>query len=387
MGIANRYFSGLHRLNLRSLALGLGSLLVVALTASFATAQVPPDAGISSAPLRVATRLVRPDVFEENGKIQGFSVDVAQAVVNQMQPGRARSIDIQTYPGVAEVLDAVRRGEADLALGAIALTSQREQTFDFSHPILLAGLQIMVPAADQQTRQPGREILNRILQPDLLKLTGIVALLMLFPAHVLWYFERNNAESMIEHAAYIPGIFEALWWTVLALVGQAEDMPEGPVGKLVAVFWVFVGIIYLTYFTAGLTADLALQEIQGNIQTLSDLQNRPVALVADEGALEYLTDQNLRQITRFAQPEAAYAALKAQTVEAMIAPRPLLLYFAAAEPEARFQLVGTPFLDQFYAIAMPEGSPYRTPINQAILTLRENGTYAEIHRQWFGVEP
>lgn len=387
MGIANRYFRGLGRLGQRSLALALGSWLMVVLTTSIAAAQSPADGGTSPAPLRVATRLVRPDVFEENGKIQGFSVDIAQAVANQMQPGQTRPINLQTYPGVAEVLDAVRTGRADLALGAIALTSQREQAFDFSHPILLAGLQIMVPAADQQTRQPGREILNRILQPDLLKLTGIVALLMLFPAHVLWYFERNNAESVIEHAAYIPGIFEALWWTVLALVGQAEDMPEGPVGKLVAVFWVFIGIIYLTYFTAGLTADLALQEIQGNIQTLSDLQNRPVALVADEGALEYLTDQNVRQITQFAQPEAAYAALKAQEVEAMIAPRPLLLYFAAAEPEAQFQLVGTPFLDQFYAIAIPEGSPYRTPINQAILTLRENGTYAEIYRQWFGVDP
>jgi polar amino acid transport system substrate-binding protein len=361
--------------------------MALALTAAIAAAQAPADGGISSAPLRVATRLVRPDVFEENGKTLGFSVDMAQAIANQMQPGQPQPIDIQPYSGVTEVLEAIRTGEADLALGAIALTSQREQAFDFSHPILSAGLQIMVPAADQQTRRPAQDILNRILQPDLLKLTGIVALLMLFPAHVLWYFERNNAESMIEHAAYIPGIFEALWWTVLALVGQAEDMPEGPVGKLVAVFWVFVGIIYLTYFTAGLTADLALQEIQGNIQTLSDLQNRPIALVADEGALEYLTDQNLRQITRFAQPEAAYAALKAQEVEAMIAPRPLLLYFAAAEPDDKFQLVGTPFLDQFYAIAMPEGSPYRTPINQAILTLRENGTYTEIHRKWFGVDP
>jgi ABC-type amino acid transport substrate-binding protein len=49
--------------------------------------------------------------------------------------------------------------------------------------------------------------------------------------------------------------------------------------------------------------------------------------------------------------------------------------------------VGTPFLEQFYAIAMAKGSPYRTPVNQALLRLRENGTYAEIHRKWFGIDP
>jgi polar amino acid transport system substrate-binding protein len=164
-------------------------------------------------------------------------------------------------------------------------------------------------------------------------------------------------------------------------------MPKGPVGKLVALFWVFVGIIYLTYFTAGLTAELTAKEIQGNIQGLGDLQNRTVALIADAGSLEYLKTQNIRQVVEFSQPEAAYAALSAGEVEALIAPRPLLLYFALYEPDVDYQLVGTPFFEQFYAIAMPNGSPYRDPINQAILKLRENGTYSEIYRKWFGVDP
>ena len=374
---------------------GVSLLVALLLGVSAAGAQTPPEEpgpvpAISAPqpPLRIATRLMRPDAFEENGQMVGFSVDLARAVVEQIGGGQLqRPIEIETYPGVPEILAAIRSGAADLGVGTIALTSQREGEFDFSHPILSAGLQIMVPAAVQQTRQPMQEILSRMLQPDLLRLSSIVLLLMLIPAHVLWYFERSNQEGVIESSAYIPGIFQALWWTFLALLGQAEDMPNGPVGKLVAVFWVFVGIIYVTYFTAGLTAELAVQEIQGNIQSLSDLQHRPIALVADEGGIEYLDAQNVRQITRFTQPEAAYAALKAQQVEAMVAPRPLLLYFADYEPDLQFQLVGAPFFDQFYGVVMPEGSPYRTPINRAILTLRETGAYGKIYRQWFGVDP
>lgn len=31
-------------------------------------------------------------------------------------------------------------------------------------------------------------------------------------------------------------------------------------------------------------------------------------------------------------------------------------------------------------------SIYREPINQAILSLKENGTYDQIHQKWFGEE-
>jgi polar amino acid transport system substrate-binding protein len=52
---------------------------------------------------------------------------------------------------VSDVLNAIRSGQADLGIAAISLTNQREQEFDFSHPILVANLQIMVlvPAAQK----------------------------------------------------------------------------------------------------------------------------------------------------------------------------------------------------------------------------------------------
>jgi ABC-type amino acid transport/signal transduction systems, periplasmic component/domain len=48
---------------------------------------------------------------------------------------------------VGEVLDAVGDGRADLGIAAISITSERESRFDFSQPILNAGLQILVRGA------------------------------------------------------------------------------------------------------------------------------------------------------------------------------------------------------------------------------------------------
>jgi polar amino acid transport system substrate-binding protein len=334
-------------------------------------------------PLRIATRITRPDAFEENGQIVGFSIDIGQNILAQLQ----RDSDVKTYPNVSDLLNAIRSGQADLGIAAIAITNQREREFDFSYPILVSSLQIMVLRPERQTRTIEQELLQRLLDPNLLRLIGIVALLMLIPAHILWYFERGNKDGPMDSQSYIPGIFQALWWTILALIGQADKMPKGPVGKVVGLFWVLIGIVFIAYFTATITAELTVQEIRGNIQNLSDLRDRRVALVADDETVKYLQENDINGVIQFSQFESAYAALLSNQVDAIIASRHILLYYASHERQGQVQVVGVPFREQFYAIVMPEDSPYRKPVNQAILTIKENGTYRKIYRKWAGVYP
>jgi polar amino acid transport system substrate-binding protein len=334
-------------------------------------------------PVRIATRLARPDAFEENGQIVGFSIDLGRSILKELQ----RDSEFKMYASVSEILQAIRSGQADLGFAAIAITQQREREFDFSHPILVASLQIMVLRPEKQTRTVEQELVRRLLDPPLLRLIGIVALLMLIPAHIVWYFERGNENGLIPSKSYIPGIFQSLWWTILALLGQTDKMPNGSVGKMVALFWVLIGIVFVAYFTATITAELTVQEIRGDIQGLSDLRDRRVALVADDEALQYLEDRDIYQVTQFDRLEVAYEALLSDRVDAIVASRPLLLYHASHEGQGKVQVVGVPFREQFYAIVMPENSPYRKSLNQAILTLKENGAYQKIYRQWAGIDP
>jgi len=52
---------------------------------------------------------------------------------------------------VRALLDDVRDGKAESRVAAISITSAREAAYDFSHPILSAGLQIMVRGKGQET--------------------------------------------------------------------------------------------------------------------------------------------------------------------------------------------------------------------------------------------
>jgi ABC-type amino acid transport substrate-binding protein len=90
--------------------------------------------------LRVVTRIAPPIVRMEQGELNGFAIDVWNGVAQRL-PARTR---YQVAPNVGALLERVRADDADLGVGAISITSAREREFDFSQPILNAGLQIMV---------------------------------------------------------------------------------------------------------------------------------------------------------------------------------------------------------------------------------------------------
>ncbi len=105
-------------------------LLLIAATPVFGQPREPK--------LRVATRIIKPFVFEENRALTGFSIELWQEISRQLN---AQSEFIME-PSVMELLEATRSKKVDLAIAAISITAEREIDWDFSQPMFDAGLQI-----------------------------------------------------------------------------------------------------------------------------------------------------------------------------------------------------------------------------------------------------
>jgi len=90
--------------------------------------------------LRVVTRMAPPIVRMDQGELTGFGIDIWNSIAQRMQ-ARTR---YKIAPDVGALLEHVRSRKADIGVGAVSITSAREREFDFSQPILNAGLQIMV---------------------------------------------------------------------------------------------------------------------------------------------------------------------------------------------------------------------------------------------------
>jgi polar amino acid transport system substrate-binding protein len=227
-----------------------------------------PIPTIKGKTIKVATRLVSPFVVEENGELGGFSIELWQNIARELE---IRST-FQKYANVTALLDAVKSKQADLAISAISVTSQREQSFDFSQPIFDSGLQILVRSQGSQGAI-GR-LVNSLFTPTLFQLLGIMAVIVLIPAHIIWLVERNHKGGFLENSAYFPGIFKACWWAAATLATQAEEMPKSAWGRIMAVIWMFISVVFIAYFTATVTASLTVDQLQSNIKGPGDLPGK-----------------------------------------------------------------------------------------------------------------
>jgi polar amino acid transport system substrate-binding protein len=349
-------------------------------TATPVTAPVELKAPVvSGKTFKVATKILPPFVIEENGELGGFSIELWKNIARELKI----KTDFKKTDSIPGLLTALTAKQADLSIAAISVTAQREKDFDFSQPIFDAGLQILVRSQGSQNSLA--KLLGSIFTPTLFQLLGLMALIILIPAHIIWLVERNHDGGFLENSAYFPGIFKACWWAAGTLATQAEEMPKSAWGRVMAVIWMFISVVFIAYFTATVTTSLTVEQLQSNIKGPQDLAGKRVGTIAGTTSVTYLKQQKI-EATEFKQTDEAYAALDNMAVDAVVFDAPILLYYSAHDGKGKVQVVGNVFRKESYAIALPNGSPYRKLINNAILSIQEKGTYQELYDKWFSTK-
>jgi polar amino acid transport system substrate-binding protein len=249
--------------------------------------------------LRVAAFVAPPSVMEQNGTLTGFSVDLWNAIATRLKV----KTSYQIVPDVSHLEEVMRSKNADLTLG-LFITSARDEVFDFSIPTLQAGLQTMVRDTGEktQTANPLSDLLRLLFSRTTMLWLGMALLIVLIPAHVIWFLDRRHEDSMLSNRNYFPGIFEVIYWGLSSLTSQAQTMPHQWVARALSIFWMFVGVVFVALYTAQLTTTLTVEQIRGAIEGPGDLPGKQVATVAHSTAPDYLRQQNA-QVREFATPE------------------------------------------------------------------------------------
>ncbi len=354
-------------------------MLAVALGAGATNVRAQDEtnaSGNQTAALRVATKEIEPFVFIGED-LNGFSIDLWQELARVAD----LEYDFVIVDSVADQLDAVASNEVDVAIAAISVTQQREEEVDFSFSYFSSGLGIL---AHGTSNSPMISALRSgELTWPLLRLFGLLLLVIIVAGHVIWLLERRrNAQFP---TSYLPGVWEGIWWAAVTVttVGYGDRTPLGRAGRVFALLWMFAGLFIIANFTAGVTTRLTVQQIQGVINGPQDLSGKVVVTVEDSTADTWLTENRIPHRTVELVDEA-YAMLEANDVQAVVYDFPVLRYYALNSGDGRAEVVGSPFNQEDYGIALPTGSPLREEINRALLQLREDGTYDRIYSRWFG---
>lgn len=315
-----------------------------------------------------------PFSMEEGGEQTGFAIDLWDALAKDL--GWSYTVSrVDTFP---EMLAAIENGEADAAVGNISITSSRELVMDFTQPIFEAGLQIM-------TRADGGEISiwSAIMSRDMvLAIAGAFALLF-GGGMLMWYFEKHHQEYFALPAR--KAMFPAFWWALNLVVngGFEERQPRSPMGRVFGVFLVISSLFLVSVFVARITAVLTIEAIQSNVSGIGDLYGKTVGTVENSTAAEFLLRRDLN-FDPYANPEELIQAFEQGDIDAVVFDAPILAYYVSHEGKGIGRVVGPIFLPENYGIALPTSSPNADQINHSLLKLREDGTYNQIYRKWFG---
>jgi len=330
-----------------------------------------------SAELKIVTRQIAPFVIKDGDTYKGFSVDLWASIAKDM----GRTFHYIDKNNIKEILGAVKDGEGDVAIAAISITAQREQDFDFSQPMFEAGLQIM--ARNEQSGAPSlwQQITPLFSSNSFLTVLGLLAALVVIPAHIAWFVERNKDNHLFP-TKYFPGIFHSMYWATGAAAGQQPDPLYSGIGRILSTL-LFIGSLFFTsYFTATIASSLTVQQLKSDINGPDDLVGRKVGTTTGSTGENYLKGIGANPLG-FDKVDDAIGALLNKQIDAVVFDAPVLLYYAANKGQGKVRMAGDLLKKENYGILFPRGSDLRKTVNESLLKLRENGTYDALYAKWF----
>ncbi len=141
------------------------------------------------------------------------------------------------------------------------------------------------------------------------------------------------------------------------------------------------------YYTSGLLIMVRMDD--NNIKSEQELEGKILAVKSGTESANYAKDNiHVKELRQFPNIDNAYLELATKRADAVLHDAPNILSFMKFSGNTQFKTVGNPLQAQQYCIALPKGSDeLRKKINVALQSLRDNGTYAQIYKKWFGVEP
>jgi polar amino acid transport system substrate-binding protein len=339
--------------------------VIVALALAVMLAQVPPvraqtPGQLEARELIIGTKVAPPFAMKaEDGTWRGISIDLWRRIAEQMHLRyRFQETTLQ------DLIDGVAAGKFDAAVAALTVTGLRQRVVDFTQPFYSTGLGI---AATSDARITWWPIIRNVFSPGFIRAAAVLFGISLSVGVILWLIERRHNEHF---GAHHRGFSASLWWSASAMTqagGAAGDkVPMTLPGRLLAIMWMVTSVIVFASFTAALTSQLTLKHLRGKVNGEADLQYVRVGAIANTEATEYLHHKHIAcQV--LADAEAGLSALQNGRIDALVYDRALLLWLVKERFSGSLRVLDGTFDPQVYAIALPQGSALRVPINLALL--------------------
>ncbi|MBB6453888.1 polar amino acid transport system substrate-binding protein [Salirhabdus euzebyi] len=128
------------------------------------------------------------------------------------------------------------------------------------------------------------------------------------------------------------------------------------------------------------------------VGSVGDLEGKTVGVqISTTGAdaAESIYGKNSSQVKKFDSITLAMMSMNQGDVDAVIVDNVVAQEYVKNNPDVAVKGIydNSAFESEFYGFMYPKDSELVDEINEALATVMENGTYAEIYEEWFGQQP
>jgi polar amino acid transport system substrate-binding protein len=312
-----------------------------------------------------------------DGQWRGLAVDLWEAVAGEL----GLAYEYVEAP-LDEIIGKLNRGELDLALGELGVSSEREKMVDFTQPYLVTTAAVAVDRGTSFLNV--RQILDGIARQGLLLVVGLMLGLLFIFSFVLWLVERAVHQTHFGGKP-IHGFGSALWFAAVTMttVGYGDKTPQTPLGRGLAFIWMFLGIVLVSAFTGSVASSITMAELDRSISTVHDLTRFRNGVVKGSLAEESLDAAGI-PVQAFPTLEDGLAALKTRQISAFIANDAALRYQVRRDAPDSVRIVSLPSLHVTFAMASRPNFPELQAINVAILDTVNAPDWQRQVQRWLG---
>ena len=273
-----------------------------------------------------------------------------------------------------------------MCIGAISITSEREQAIDFTKPFKDRTYSILM-------RKPGKK--NSIFQfftPLAGEVWGMNILAYVIVSLLLILLDAVSPNNLEDPSVPRYGTRESFWFFYASLVGAGTEVtPRTISSRLLTGAWWFFTLIIISSYTANLAASLTVTKIETPINTVGDLANQQkikYGTVHGTFAESFFQNSHMETFQKMwtfmseVHPDSlvknSSVGLQKVLAEdyAFIWDDPINEYTTTQQCDT--MVVAEGIDRKGYGIGVPMGAAYRDRLTMAILHLNEQGRIQEL---------